>query len=171
MNDESKIDINKLLIKPVYIGLFMNILVPAILLGIVYYIDKNGGQGRGLTSDTYNIMFWALCVVAISEGAMAFILRQKFFFSPMAVSKETLEDDLVRGFMNASIICYAFTSAIAIYGLILFFMGGTFETMVLFVLISMIAYQFIRPRYGFAKKVIEAQEKFVQEGHFYQPKK
>lgn len=170
-NIESKFDINRLLIKPVYIGLFMNILMPIILLAIVYYVEKNGGRNVTYDTATYNMFFWIFCVVAIGEGVVAFILKQKLFFSPMIKSKETFEDDLLRGFMTSSIICYSCTTAIAIYGLVLFLLGGTFETMVLFVLISMIAYQFIRPRYAFAEKVAEAQDRFVEEGRFWQPKK
>ncbi|MEW5922781.1 MAG: hypothetical protein AB1746_02210 [Candidatus Zixiibacteriota bacterium] len=171
MSNERKFDINRLLIKPVYIGLFLNIMLPIIFLAIVYYVDKNGGRNINYDADTYNKFFWIFCVVAIAEGVTAFIVKQKLFFSPMIKSKETFEDDLLKGFMTASIICYAFTSGIGVYGLVLFLIGGTFETAVLFFLISMIAYQFIRPRYAFAEKVVAAQDKFAQEGRFFQPKK
>jgi len=171
MNTESKIDINKLLIKPIFYGLFINILMPVILLGIVYYLDSSGFDGGDATSSEYNIFFWALCVISIIEGMLAFFFRQRLFFAPMIVSKETFEKDLHDRFLTNCIICFAFTSAIAVYGVVLFFMGGPFETTVLFVLISMIAYQLVRPRVGFTEKVVAAQEKHVEEGRFAPAKK
>jgi len=171
MSDASKVDLNRLLLKPVYIGLLMNILVPVILLGIVYYLDSNGYQKGSMKTNLYNIMFWVFCAVAIIEGILAFVFKQRLFFSPMIKANETFEEDLTSGFLTSSIVCYAFTSAIAIYGFLLFFMGGPFETAGLFVLISLIAYQFVRPRFKFAEKVVEAQEKLVAEGRFLQPKK
>ena len=74
-------------------------------------------------------------------------------------------------FLKNCIICFAFTSAIAMYDLVLFLMVGPFETTVLFVLISMIAYQLVRPRVGFTEKVVAAQEKHVEEGRVAPAKK
>jgi hypothetical protein len=171
MDSESKVDLNRLLLKPVYIGLVMNILVPVILLAFVYYLDGQNFHKGVIISSKADPIFWALCGVALLEGIAAFIIRKKLFFSPMVRSKETFEEDLVLGFLTNSIICYAITTAISIYGVVLFFLGHPFETTVLFVLISMIAYQFIRPRFKFTGEVVEAQDRLVSQGRFAPPKK
>jgi len=169
--EESKIDVNRLLIRPLYFGLLLNILVPIALLAIVYFLEKKAVMSGTLDPETYNVIFWILCVVAIADGVLTFVIKQKLFFAPMIKTEKTFEDDLIQGFLRNSIVCYAMVMAIAVYGFVLFILGGNFETMVLFVLISMIAYQFIRPRFGFAEKVIDAQKKYVGEGRFLTGKK
>ena len=169
--EESKIDLNRLLIRPLYFGLLLNILIPVVLLAITYFLEKKDVMSGTFDPDTYSVLFWIFCVLAIVDGVLTFVIRQKLFFAPMVMTKETFEDDLMQGFFKNSIVCYAMAMAIAVYGFVLFFLGGSFETMVLFVLISMIAYQFIRPRFGFAEKVIAAQKKFVEEGRFFTGKK
>lgn len=161
------IDSNKILIKPLYWGLLMNIFIPVIILAIAYYIDKSGGRSAIVPADTLNIIFWVLAAVSIADGAIAIFLKQKLFFSPMIASKESFEDDLTSRVFASSIICYAITTAISIYGLIFYLLGGTFNHLLFFVFISFIAFQFIRPRYGFMEKVVTAQERLVNEGRFF----
>ena len=166
--NEREIDLHKLLVKPLYLGLLINIFIPVIILAIAYYIDKSGGRESTVSPETLNILFWALAAVAVADGVAAIIIKQKLFFAPMIQSKETFEDDLIARITSASIVCYALTTAIAMNGFVLYMVGGVFNDLLLFAFVSFIAFQIIRPRYRFMEKVVAAQEKHVGEGRFYQ---
>lgn len=164
--DKYDVDLAKVLVKPLYIGLLMNIFVPVVILAVAYYIDKGGGKEALIPAETLNIIFWVLAAVAVADGAVAIVLKQKLFYTPMIQTKETFEDDLTAGVFRSSLVCFAVTGAITICGLVVYILGGTFRDLLLFVFISFIAFQLVRPRFGFLKKVITAQEKHVEQGRF-----
>jgi hypothetical protein len=166
--NERQIDLHKLLIRPLYLGLLMNIFVPVLILGIAYYIDVSGGRSSTVPDETLNIIFWALAIVSVLDGIAAVLIKQKLFFQPMIRSKETFEEDLTTRVTTASIICYSMTTSITLYGFVLYLFSGKFDHFLLFVFISFIAFQLIRPRYKFMERVVQAQEKHVTEGRFYQ---
>lgn len=165
------VDFNKVLVKPLYIGLLMNIFIPVVILAFAYYFDQSGGTLKSLPNQTLTTLFWIFVVVSIAEGGAAILLKQRLFFSPMISSRDSFEEDLTNRFFTASIVCFAVTTAITIYGLVFYILGGTFQHLLLFVFISFIAFQFVRPRFRFAEKVVAAQEKLVDEGRFYQSQK
>jgi len=165
------VDINKVLVKPLYVGLLMNIFIPVVILGIAYYLDQNGGAKEAVPNRTLGTLFWVFVVLAIAEGGTAILLKQRLFFSPMISSRESFEEDLTSRFFAASLTCFAVTTGITIYGLVYYLLGGSFRELLLFVFISFIAFQFVRPRLRFMEKVVAAQEKFIGEGRFYQGKK
>jgi hypothetical protein len=164
------VDINHILVKPVYFGLLMNIFVPVLILGIAYYLENSGGAQGTIQKSELNIFFWALAAVSLGDGVIAIYFKHKNFMAPMIRSKETFEEDLAWGVFTRSIICYSMTTAIAVYGLVFYFFGGSFMHLFFFVFLSFIAFQLIRPRYGFIEKVLAAQEKHVEEGRFLTPK-
>ena len=159
------IDLNAVLIKPLYIGLLINIFIPVIIVGVAYYIEESGGLAVS-ANENLDLLFWVLIGIAVIDGAAAIILKQKMFFRPFIASKETFEQDFGRAFFTNSLIGNAITAAIAIYGLVFYLLGGTFNQLIFFVFISFIAFQLIRPRIRFSKKVLAVQEKYVDEGHF-----
>jgi hypothetical protein len=160
------VDLSRVLAKPLYLGLLINIFFPAIILGIAYYLGKGEPLEPKMPTEQLNIIFWALMAVAISDGAIAYFLKRKRFFVPMIRYKATFESDFSQGVFRASILGFAITAAIPIYGVVFYFLGGSFEHLFLFIIISFIVFQLIRPRFGFLEKVLAAQEKFVAEGRF-----
>ncbi len=160
------VDLSRALIKPLYMGLLINIFIPVLILGIAYYMEQGRAIETQMSAEELNIFFWVLAAVAIADGAVAIILKQKRFFAPMIRSKETFEQDFTNGVFTASIMCYALTSVISIYGLVFYILGGTLAHLFFFVFVSFIAFQLIRPRLGFLEKALAAQEKHVEEGRF-----
>lgn len=160
------IDLSAVLLKPLYIGLLINVFVPVVIIGIAYYIEENGRLSSSMPPDTLELIFWFLTAVAVVDGAVVIFLKQKLFLAPMIKSKETFAEDLMQGFFAKSIVCYGLIAAIAIYGLVLYLLGGTFNQLMFLVFISFIAFQLIRPREKFAEKVLAAQEQLVEQGQF-----
>ncbi len=161
------IDLNAVLIKPLYLGLLINIFIPVAIIGVAYSLEESGGFGSIQTMENPELLFWVLTAVAVLDGAVAIFLKQKLFFAPMIKSKETFIEDFKSGFFIKSIVCIGLTASISIYGLIIYLLGGSFNQLLFFAFISFIAFQLIRPRLRFSEKVLEAQEKFVDEGRFF----
>jgi len=165
------IDINAVLIKPIYIGLLINALIPVAIVGIAYYFEQSGGMISSLSPENLELIFYIFAGLAVIDGGLAIFLKQKLFFSPLIKSKESFVEDFMHGFFAKSIVCYAIIAAIAIYGLVIYILGGTFNQLLFLVLMSFIAFQIIRPRAKFAEKVLAAQEQFVEQGQFLSIKK
>jgi hypothetical protein len=165
-DQEFNIDLNRILVKPLYIGLLINIFFPAGILLIAYYIDRGGGMSSSMEPDTLNSLLWMLLVIAVADGSVAIMLKYKLFYQPMIKSKQSIEQDISDRVYKLSIICFAITTAIVIYGVVYFVLGGSFKNLMLFAFISFIAFQLIRPRHKFLEKVIAAQERYVAEGRF-----
>ena len=165
------IDINAVLVKPIYIGLLINSLIPVAIVGIAYYLEQGGGITPSVPPETVELIFWIFIGLAAIDGGLAIFLKQKLFFVPWIKSKESFVEDFIRKFTSSSIICYALIAVIAIYGLVIYFIGGTFNQLLLLVLISFIAFQLIRPRAKFAEKVLAAQEQLVEQGQFLSDEK
>ncbi len=173
MDEENKygIDLYAILVKPVYIGLLINILIPSIILFVAYYLDRSGAYHPPTQPPPeLNVIFFVFLALSLAQGGVGLFLKHKFFMSPMIQSKGTFAEDFSKRTMTLSLIGYAFGDAIVIYGIIIYVLGGTFRQMALFVFIAFIAFQLIRPRLGFMKKALEAQEKFVEAGQYFTPK-
>lgn len=166
MNKEN-IDLNAILVKPLYLGMLMNIFFPMTLLIIAYFMSQSVGNDIMTATSDWGILTWLLLGLGVIDGIIAIILRQKLFTAPLIKSERTFENDLKAGTFRISIICYAMTTAISIYGFVLYLLYGDFRTLLFFVLMSFIAFQIVKPRHKFLEKVIEAQSRHVSEGRFY----
>lgn len=142
----------------------INVFFPMTLLVIAYFMSQSSGRDIMEMTSQWNTIAWVLLAVAVVDGALAIFLRQKLFMAPLIRSEATFEEDLKAGATRASITCYAMTSAISIYGFVLFILSGDSRTMFLFILMSFIAFQIVKPRRGFIEKVIETQERHLAEG-------
>ncbi len=159
------VDIHRAMVKPIFIGLAMNIFFPGIVALIIYFIESEGGT-RIPEPGNSDLMLWILAAIAIADGALAIFFRQKRFYAPMIRSEQTFTEDFYAGVNTNSILIFALCATIAVYGVVAYFVSGTFDYLLFFILLSFIAFQFLRPRPGFLKKVLEAQERHVSEGRF-----
>jgi len=159
------VDINRALVKPIYIGLAMNVFFPSVVALVVYFIESEGGK---IAPAAYpnDLLLWALAGLAVMDGAVAIFFKQRRFFVPMIRSKESFAEDFYAGVTSSSILVFALCAAIAVYGVVAYFLSRTFDYLLFFILLSFIAFQIVRPRAGFLKKVLEAQEGHVEAGRF-----
>ena len=158
------VDINAVLIRPLYMGMLINIFFPITLLIIAYFMSQSSGQDVMQMTSKWDVLAWVLLALALFDGIAAILIRQKQFMAPLIRSAATFEEDLKAAAFRISITCYAMTTAISIYGFVLFLISGDFRTMFMFILISFIAFQIVKPRRGFIEKVINVQERHLSEG-------
>ncbi len=155
------------LVKPMYFGLAINVFLPASLILLAYYFEDHGFSGQ-LPDSQRNLFFIIFAIVAASDATLAFFLRGRFFEKPVARSVETFAADFTSAVMQVSLIVSAITASIAIVGLVFYLIGGGLEAMMLFCVVSVLAYQLTRPRIGYVEKALERQEKFA-ESHQWAP--
>lgn len=156
-------DLSAIVIKPLYFGLFINILIPTVLLLVCYYIETHGSLHNqlGLDADFY---FWLFAGAAIVEAGVALWYRFKLLGQPMVRAVASAEAD-IKEHLNARLKpVFMMVAAISFWGVLFYALTGRFENSLLFVVFSFIVFQFIRPRYGSVQKLIDKQMAMAERG-------
>ncbi|MCP4706241.1 MAG: hypothetical protein GY865_16720, partial [candidate division Zixibacteria bacterium] len=65
------IDINAVLVKPIYIGLLINALIPVAIVAIAYYIEESGGLVSTMAPENLELIFYIFVGLAVIDGALA----------------------------------------------------------------------------------------------------
>jgi hypothetical protein len=166
MNTESPdrdYDLSALIIKPLYFGLFINILIPMALLLICYYIETHDSPHNRLGFDATNY-FYVFAVLAIIQAGGALWYRAKLMARPMIRSMANAEADIKEQLFKRLRLIFMIVAAISLWGVVFYFISGRFESGLLFVVFSFIVFQFIRPRYGSVQKLIDRQVAMANRG-------
>jgi hypothetical protein len=156
-------DLSAIVIKPLYFGLFINILIPMALLLICYYIETHGSVHNQLGFDAGNY-FYVFAALAVIQAGAALWFRAKLLARPMIRSMASAEADIKEQLLARLRSIFILVAAISLWGVIFYFLSGRFESGLLFVVFSFIVFQFIRPRYGSVQKLIDRQIAMAERG-------
>lgn len=160
-------NVNHIIAKSLYFGLVLNIIFPAILIFICYYINDNQPTLNRVGNFAMPL-FYIIVVLAILQGGLAFYLRNKILNIPVIENKGTFSEDLAQALGRHIRPVFILIALIAVYGFIYFFLTGRFKEALMMTIFSYLIFQVIRPRFGFVRKLIKVQEKFAGEGKFIQ---
>jgi len=163
--DNNDYDLNQIIVRPLYFGLVSNILIPMALLLVCYYLHVHYGRDNKV-GELANQLFFIFAALALFHAVFALWWRSKRLRQPMVRRKETFEQDVTSGLLSACRPVFVIIAAISVYGFLYFFLTGRFTEMVVFVFISFVVFQLVRPRYGFARKMIAQQQKLIKQGQF-----
>lgn len=130
--------------KAVYLGLLLNIFVPAILVILGLFLRSKGVGANPIKA--LDLLLIALLVVSGSEVFFVFFFRRRFFsgrnhLKEKATAKTGTEDDFIR----YSLILFSLCLSPSIYGLVYYLLGGTLEWFIIFALITFICFRFFKP--------------------------
>ena len=150
------LDMSRIIAKVLYLGMFINILIPGAVLAGCYMYDQNYPR-YGAGGEFANMLFYLFAVIAVVQAGYAIWWRGKRYNEPIARSQESIEDDLAQGLRQASRPIFILIAAISGWGYLYFAITGRFKECLMFVMISFIVFQVVRPRYGTMKKVIDRQ--------------
>ncbi len=162
---EDKYDLNRIIIRPLYFGMVVNILIPMGLLLVCYYFETQQSWYNRI-GQSANTLFYIFAAVAVVQAGVAVWWRSKIVNWPMIRSKETFEDDLVRSLSATTRPISIIIAGISLYGVIYFYLTARFKETLFLVVFSFVVFQVIRPRFGFIRKLIERQEAMVEKGEF-----
>lgn len=160
-------DLTRIIVRPLYFGMLVNIIAPMILLAICYHLSNTQAVNNKV-GDMSSTLFYIFAAGALLEAGAALWLRQRMFTIPMIRRMETFEEDFSNELLRRSRIVFVVIASISLWGFLFFFLTGEFLEAVLFVVISFITFQLVRPRYGSTRKLVAAQEKLARSGHFLQ---
>lgn len=157
-----KYNLHRIIIKPLYLGVMLNIVVPGALLFVCFFMhSKNSYTTPIVDFETANTLFIVVAVLAIINSGLALWMRHKMFSTPMIIHKEKFEEELTMALLEKIRPVYILISLIAVYGVGYYFLTTRFQESAFFVVFSFLVFQVVRPRIGFAKKLIDAQKQLL----------
>jgi Gpi18-like mannosyltransferase len=160
---EDEYDLTAMIAKPLYFGMFVNVLIPAVLVFICYYINNRYYQDNYIPAFA-NTLFYVLCGVSLVQAAVALWWRNKSFSEPMVRRAESFEHDLATEIQRRSKPVFLLIAAIMFWGLLYFGLTGRFRESVVFAVFSFVVFQVVRPRYGSLRRLIAFQQELVAKG-------
>lgn len=164
-SDYEGVDLNRLIVGPLYFGLLVNVVAPMVILFICYWYNNNNLMDNQLGPNA-NMVFYLFAAIAIAQGGLALWWRKRLFDKPMIRRPDTFEHDLQRGLINRSRPVFLLIAAISIWGYVYFFLTGRFTEGALIVLFSFVVFQVVRPRQGGLRKLVDHQKNLVDQGKF-----
>lgn len=139
--------------KTVYLGLLLNVFVPAILVILGLFLRSKGVGVNPIK--TLDLLLIILLLVSATEVFFVFFFRRRFFshgnhLRQKAAVKTGTEDDFVR----YSLILFSLCLSPTIYGFVYYLLGGTLEWFIIFALITFICFRFLKPNLEQTKEFI-----------------
>ena len=139
-------DPQKLAERAARIGMIINLMLPAGIAILAYAIEASGGVPKWeITQSGPPIIFIVFGALAISELAVAFFIRRKFFSRDHVASFRTDSPAIDQWLMKSSIIVFALGASPMLYGAILYIFSGDVRQLAFFGIVTMLAYRLFRP--------------------------
>lgn len=163
--DVDDCDLTSMVARPLYLGMMINIIIPAGLLFGCYYISNRFHPANQVPSIA-NGLFYTLCALALAQAAVAIWLRNQRWEAPMVRSAQTFELDIGAELLKRSKPIFMLIAAISLWGFIYFGLTGRFVETMIFVLFSFVVFQVVRPRYGSVRKLVIHQLQLAERSEF-----
>jgi len=154
------VNLTKILFKITYMGLFMNVLMPiGIFIAAAFLMGKDLQAGTGLDipmDGTLRVLLYAFLALSLADVAVTYFIRKKFPEKILVREGQPPTEKFEQATMRISILVFSLNLSYSIYGLVLLFLGAEIEVMMLFLAISLIAYQLFRPRQKYLEQLWHA---------------
>lgn len=146
-------DIDHLVNRAMRLGVWINIVAPAMLAAVAYLLYDSGTvQPNTSLIEGQSVLFFVFVGVAISELVAAFVMR-RILFSPERARPIRHDPALVELWViRSSIILFALGGSPIAYGIVLFLLTGDTRQLALFGIVCLLAYRLFRP----TKDLLEA---------------
>ena len=165
ISSSDKYDLNRIIIKPLYFGLVVNVLIPMGLLLVCFYFENQQSLYNRIFGFANNL-FYIFAALSIAQSGLSLWMRNRMMETPMIRRQETFEQDLVQGLVAKSRPVFILIALIALYGFVYFMLTARFKETVFLVFFSFVIFQLVRPRFGFVRKLIARQEAMWENGQF-----
>jgi len=158
-------NLTQIVVSPLYYGMIVNIVLPAALLFGCWWLNNNN-QPENIIPEFANTLFYVFAVFSVIQAAAALWWRQRSFDQPMVRREETFEQDISQCLLKRSRPIFVLIASISAWGYLYFFLTGRFRETALFVVLSFVVFQVVRPRIGSVRKLIIHQKELVEQGRF-----
>lgn len=163
--DNDSIDFHKIIARPLYFGLFSNVLIPAGLLMVCYYFYNNTFVPNRIGGFS-NSLYWIIGFLSVAQAGVGLWLRYKKLSMPMISRIETFERDFGIELAKRLQPVFLIIAGISGYGYLYFFLTGRFTESAFLVVLSFIVFQVVRPRLAMVRKLLAHQRELVEQGNF-----
>ncbi len=159
------IDLIKVQFKATMMGMILGVVYPGAIVAVAYFINSN--RTPPISPADIDMFFWILVAIGVIQVLIAFYFRRNLLSKPCVKTESTFAVDFQDSIKKTNIILASFHNSIAIYGLVLFFMGAEIDVALLFAVLSVIAFQILRFRGPLIEKAIVSQQEHVSAGRFW----
>jgi hypothetical protein len=163
--DRDQFDIYPMIARPLYFGMFCNVLFPMGMLFVCYYFQNNDPQPNRV-GEAANLLFYLFGALSLIQAGLALWWRIRSMREPMVRRRETMEQDITAGLAQRSRPVFLLVAGISLWGIVYYFLTGRFQEAVFLVVFSFIVFQVVRPRRGLVLKVIRHQQELVDHGRY-----
>lgn len=148
-------DVESLAGRLLKLSLITNIVAPAAMFLVVYLLKSTEMLPTSLVpAGTLQIIFFAFLFVAISEVAVAFIIK-KSIFAPDKVRPSLTDSGAFAKLMTAGTVTLAaLGGASMLYGILLYILGSGIANVAAFALIALVHFRLFRPTADFLRTLI-----------------
>jgi len=165
LSNDDDIDLTHIIVKPLYFGLLVNVTVPLVLLFIIYYV-KSRSAGVNHVGDNAQFFLYAFGALALLQTLAIVWWRDKLFKAPMIHRRETFEADFAAEYLKRCKPLFLAIAALSFWGFLFYFLTGRFQESAIFVIVSYLVFQIVRPRHGLVRRLIIRQRQLVEQGEF-----
>jgi hypothetical protein len=157
MNENGAL-IGRVLTKATYIGLVMNVLFPVIVLVVAVLVFSaeitNTGGLHLQNKPTVEMLFYVFIAVTVLDFAVAYFIRNHIPAVLIDSSAGSVNERFERSALKISLIIFTLNMSFVLYGIVLMLLGASIEVLMLFAALSMIGYQFLRPRRDYLEMML-----------------
>jgi small-conductance mechanosensitive channel len=132
-----------------------------ILLFVCFYVNEHAPFDNRVGAFA-NTIFYLLCGLSLADAGVALWWRSRLFSERLVSRRETFEEDLLAALVRRMRPIFLIVAAISLYGVLYFFLTARFVEALFFVIFSFLVFQVIRPREGMMRKVIAAQQRYLE---------
>lgn len=156
----SHVDIDQVHSKLLNLGLLMNVLIPAIFLCTGAFlrarvIRVNGGSNL-------NLFFVVLIVVALGEIPVIYIVRRNALGARKVCQESHRQMTTEQSLFQWGVLIFSLSLSPTIYGLVYYFVGGTFERFVLFAAITLLCFMLFKPKEEEIRSFVQKDPEYIE---------
>ena len=152
MENRKPVDIDSFHTKIIYLGLLLNVFVPALFLITGIFLRNQGIMTA--PAESLRIFLVVLLIVSGGEVAAIFVLKKKFLFGQGMIKSNLSSQSPEQAAFKSSLIIFALDLSPTIYGLVYYLLGGTIEWFVIFIAITLLSFQLFKPKVDEVKSLL-----------------
>ena len=157
-HDYDNYNVTVMMAKPLYLGIGINILIPAALAFICYWMDSNQKLTNPMfTGQMVDTLFMIFGIVTLIIIAVVIIKKQQLLKIKLIENNDLINEQIPEALTTKMKPLFLLTTLIALLGVIYYFLTASFKPTLFFIVVSFLVFQFLRPRVGFIHKLIDKQ--------------
>lgn len=145
------LDLDQIHTKLLYLGLLLDVFVPAVLFSLGLFLRSHGVGAKPL--EGLDVVLWVLLAVSGGEVLAIYLIKKKILFAQNMPKAKEQSVSPKRMFLRSALILFSLSLSPAIYGFIYFLLGGMVERFVLFIAITLLCFLLFKPKLEEMKSV------------------